>query len=176
MSTELFKTRRSIKKYKSEQISDEELDLILEAGTYAPTGRNSQSPIIVAIQDPELLKELSLANAAVLGMESDPFYGAPAVLVVLEDKNWPTFVYDGSLVMGNLMLAAHSLGLGSCWVQCRLREAADGRSTEEYVRDILHFPETHRLEAILALGVIDTHPEPYTPDQLRTDKIHYETF
>jgi nitroreductase len=78
--------------------------------------------------------------------------------------------------MANMHLMADSLGLGSCWVQCRLRGAVDGRSTEEYVRDILHFPETHRLEAILALGVIDTHPAPYTPDQLRMDKVHYETF
>ena len=99
-----IKTRRSIRKYKAEQITDE-LDAILEAGTYAATGMGKQSPVIVVVQKPELIAKLSKMNAAVMGTTSDPFYGAPTVLIVLADPERGTYVEDGSLVMGNLMLA-----------------------------------------------------------------------
>lgn len=112
-----IKTRRSIKKYKSDIISDEIIDSIIDAGTYAPSGMNKQSAIIVAVKDKETRDKLSKLNAKIMGNESiDPFYGAPVVLVVLADKNVRTYLYDGSLVMSNLMLAAHSLGVGSCWI------------------------------------------------------------
>lgn len=100
-----IKTRRSIRKYKAEQITDEQLDAILEAGTYAATGMGKQSPVIVVVQKPELIAKLSKMNAAVMGTTSDPFYGAPTVLIVLADPERGTYVEDGSLVMGNLMLA-----------------------------------------------------------------------
>ena len=121
MSTEIFKTRRSIKKYKPMQITEGELNHILEAGTYAPTGRNKQSPIIVAIQNGELIEKLSRANAAVLGMSSDPFYGAPTVVVVFADSECHTGFEDACLVAGNILNAAHAIGLGSCWIH-RARE------------------------------------------------------
>ena len=111
-----IKTRRSIRKYKAEQITDEQLDAILEAGTYAATGMGKQSPVIVVVQKPELIAKLSKMNAAVMGTTSDPFYGAPVVLIVLADKARPTYIYDGSLVMGNLMLEAEAQGIGSCWI------------------------------------------------------------
>lgn len=118
--------RRSIRRYKPEQITREELDTVLEAGKYAPTAMNRQSPIIVALQNKEDIAVLSKLNAAVMGSSSDPFYGAPTVLVVLADAANVNAVADGSLVMGNLMNAAYALGLGSCWVN-RAREvfAAD---------------------------------------------------
>lgn len=111
-------TRTSVKKYKSDPVAKELLDKIIEAGTYAPTGRNAQSPIILAVSNTQVRDELSSLNAKVLGAPegTDPFYGAPVVLVVLADKNRNTRVYDGSLVMGNLQLAAHALGLGACWI------------------------------------------------------------
>lgn len=112
-----LKERRSIRKYKKEQIREEQLKLILEAGTYAPTGMGAQSPIMVVVQDSETIKELSKMNAEVMGTTSDPFYGAPTVIVVLADKSKSsTYIEDGSLVMGNLMNAAHSLGVDSCWI------------------------------------------------------------
>ena len=111
-----IKERRSVKSYKPDAVPAELLDAILEAGTYAPTGRNMQSPIIIAVTDKAVRDRLARLNAEVMGMDGDPFYGAPAVLVVLADADVSTAVYDGSLVMGNLMLAAHSLGLGSCWI------------------------------------------------------------
>lgn len=114
-------TRRSVRKYLDTPVPAEVIDRIITAGLYAPTGRNMQSPIIVAVTDRELRDRLSRMNAAVMGSDGDPFYGAPAVLVVLADRNCRTHVYDGSLVMGNLMNAAHAVGLGSCWIH-RARE------------------------------------------------------
>lgn len=112
-----IKTRRSIRKYKGEMIPEEIIDKIIEAGTYAASGMNRQPSIIVAVKDRELRNKIAKLNAKVMGREDiDPFYGAPVVLVVLADKNSPTYIYDGSLVMGNLLLAAHSLNIGSCWI------------------------------------------------------------
>ena len=119
-----LKTRRSCRAYKPEQITQEELDAVLEAGTWAPTGRGLQAPIMVAVQDPETVKTLSRLNAAVLGSEGDPFFGAPTVIVVLADRSVRTHVYDGSCVMTNLLNAAHAIGLGSCWIH-RAREVFD---------------------------------------------------
>ena len=115
MIKELF-SRRSVRKYKKDMIPKDVLERIIEAGTYAPTGRNLQAPVIIAVTDKTMRDRLSKLNAEIMGVESDPFYGAPVVLVVLADKSVPTYVYDGSLVMGNLMLAAHSEGIGSCWI------------------------------------------------------------
>ena len=111
-----LKTRRSVKKYRPDQITKNELIQVLEAGMNAPTGMNRQSPVMVVVQDPETVKQLSSMNAAVMGVSSDPFYGAPTVIVVLADSTVPTYLYDGSLVMGNLLNAAHALGLGACWI------------------------------------------------------------
>ena len=108
--------RRSIRRYQSKQITREELDAVVRAGVCAPSGKNGQSAIIVAVQDKATRDELSRLNAAVLGTQSDPFYGAPTVLVVLADANSPYAVEDGSLVLGNLMNAAQAIGLGSCWI------------------------------------------------------------
>lgn len=119
-----LKERRSIKAYKPEQIKEEELQKILEAGTYAPNGMGMQSAKMIVVQDKEtrdLLSKLNAANFPGGPVDIDPFYGAPTVLVVLADKNRPTCVEDGSLVMGNLMNAAHAVGVGSCWIH-RARE------------------------------------------------------
>lgn len=109
-------SRRSIRKYKQDPIPEEILNKILEAGTYAPTGMNKQAPIIIAVTNKEMRDRLSKMNAAIMGVETDPFYGAPVVLVVLANKEVRTAVYDGSLVMGNLMQAAYDSGVGSCWI------------------------------------------------------------
>ena len=116
--------RRSIRKYKPEQITREELDIILQAGICAPTGKNRQSPILIAVQNKEVRDLLSLMNAQVLGMDVDPFYGAPTVVVVLAKADSPHAVQDGSLVLGNMMTAAKAIGLGSCWIN-RAREVFD---------------------------------------------------
>ena len=115
-------TRRSIRKYEARQIEDGELMAVLEAGTYAPTAKGTQSPLIIAVQDREDRDELSRINARIWGREDfDPFYGAPTVVLVLAEAGNPNGVQDASLVLGNLMNAAHAVGLGSCWIN-RIRE------------------------------------------------------
>ena len=132
---ELLRTRRSVRRFKPDMIPADVLDQIIEAGTYAPTGMGRQSPIILAVTDRELRDRLSRWNAEIMGTDSDPFYGAPVVLVVLADKSVPTHVYDGSLVMGNLMLAAHALGVGSCWIH-RAREEFERPEGKELLRSL----------------------------------------
>ena len=113
-----LRTRRSIRSYKPEQITDEELQAVLEAGTWAPTAKGCQDPWIVAVQNPALLERISRMNAAVWGRDIDPFYGAPTYVLVFasDPETWKNAVPDGSLVLGNMMLAAHAIGLGSCWI------------------------------------------------------------
>lgn len=113
---EVLKTRRAIRAYQDKMPERELIAQIVEAGTYAPTGMGRQSPVIVAVTNREIRNRLSRLNAGIMGNDSDPFYGAPVVLVVLADKQCPTYLYDGTLVMGNLMNAAHAVGLGSCWI------------------------------------------------------------
>lgn len=108
--------RRSCRTYKKEQISDTELDAILTAGEWAPSGMGAQSPMLVALQNPEVIAKVSKLNSEVIGKDMDPFYGAPTVIVVFADGSKATYLEDGSLAMGNLMNAANSLGVASCWV------------------------------------------------------------
>lgn len=128
-------TRRSIRKYKPDMLPREVIDRIAEAGTYAPTGKNQQSPIIIAVTNKALRDRMAQMNAEVLGIDSDPFYGAPVVLVVLAERSNPNHVYDGSLVMANLMLAAHALGVGSCWIN-RAREVFDNDEGKTILADL----------------------------------------
>lgn len=125
MSTEtlhVIKNRRSIRKYKPMQVTDQQLHTVLEAATYAPTGKGAQSPIIIAVQNKEDCDALRRMNAEILGITGDPYYGAPTIVAVLADKSVrPTFVEDGSCVLASLMLAAEATGLGTCWVH-RARE------------------------------------------------------
>ena len=113
-----MKERRSIRKYKADMVPQEILDQIIEAGLYAASGKGTQNTIIIQVTKKELRDEIAEMNRKIGGWEEgfDPFYGAPAMLIVLARKDWPTGIYDGSLVMGNLMLAAHDLGIGSCWI------------------------------------------------------------
>lgn len=130
-----LKERRSIRAYQAQQIKDEELEVILEAGAYAPTGMGKQSPVMVAVQDPQTVKKLSKMNAQVLGSpDMDPFYGAPTVVVVLADKTIPTYVEDGSLVLGNLMNAAHAVGVDSCWIH-RAKEVFESEEGQQLLKE-----------------------------------------
>lgn len=128
-------TRRSIRSYKPDAVPKELLDKIIEAGTYAATGMGAQSPIIIAVTDKKVRDKLSRMNAAVMGSQEDPFYGAPVVLIVLADKSRGTYLYDGSLVMGNLMLAAHALGIGSCWIH-RAKEEFETPEGKEILKSL----------------------------------------
>lgn len=112
-----LKERRSCRKYKAEQVPQESLDKILEAGTFAASGMGKQSAIIIAVTNKEIRDKISELNARVMGKTGvDPFYGAPEILVVLANKACPTYIHDGSLVLGNMMNEAESLGLATCWI------------------------------------------------------------
>ena len=130
-----LKERRSCRSYRKNSIPNEILDQILEAGTYAATGMGKQAPIMIAVTDPETRDRLSRMNTAVMGVNSDPFYGAPVVIVVLADRSIPTYLYDGSLVIGNLMNAAHALGIGSCWIH-RAKEEFSSEEGKALLRSL----------------------------------------
>ncbi len=124
----VLESRRSCRRFKPDMISDEELKAIVRAGTYAATGMGKQSPIIIAVTDKTVRDEISEANRKIGGWDEgfDPFYGAPVILIVLAKKEVGTYLYDGSLVMGNLMNAAESLGVASIWIH---------RAKEEFESD-----------------------------------------
>ena len=128
-----MKERRSIRSYEEKQITDAELDAVLEAGTYAATGMGKQSPKMVVVQDKDTIAQLSKLNAQVMGKDTDPFYGAPTVVIVFADKNIPTYVQDGTLVLGNLMLGAYAAGLGSCWIN-RAKEVFEMPEGKEFMK------------------------------------------
>lgn len=162
-------TRRSVRKYTAEPVKDEVLDKVLEAGLYAPTAKNNQKPIMVAVRDKETIDKLSKANAAIMGVETDPFYGAPCVIVVLADPAMPTWIDDGSLVMGNLLNAAHALGLGSCWIN-RAREYYDTAEGKELLKK-WGIPESYRGVGNCILGYPDEEPAPKERQEGRIVKI-----
>lgn len=123
----VMETRRSCRNFDPDKmISETDLNAIIKAGTYAPTGMGKQSPIIIAVTNKEMRDKISEANAKIMGTNIDPFYGAPVILIVLANKASGTYQYDGSLVMGNLLNAAESLGLGSIWIH---------RAKEEFESD-----------------------------------------
>lgn len=128
-------TRRSVRKYKNDAIDESIIQSICEAGVMAPSGRNLQSPIIIAVSNKELRDRMSKLNAEVMGSDADPFYGAPVVLVVLANKDSSNYIYDGSCVMENLMLAAHSYGLGSCWIH-RAKQVFDSEEGKAILKDL----------------------------------------
>ncbi|SBW06316.1 Nitroreductase [uncultured delta proteobacterium] len=133
MNTEalkVLKERRSVRKYKPQQITDAELDAVLEAGTYAPSGKGKQPCIIIAVQNKDDIAQLSKMNAAVWGKNIDPYYGAPTILLVLSNTESSTPVEDGSAVITYLTVAAAAVGLGTCWVnrERQMFESAEGKA------------------------------------------------
>lgn len=157
----VIETRRSCRRYKPEQITDEELKAVLEAGTYAPTSRGMQSPYIVAVQNEEVLSRLAKMNADIMGVTSNPYYDAPTCVLVFAPSLANNPVQDGSCVLENMMLAAHALGLGSCWIH-REREMF---ATEEGRRLMEEWGLPEGLMGIgaLALGYPDGETAPAKP-------------
>lgn len=131
-----IQNRRSVKEYKAEQITDEELTAVLEAGMNAPSGGNRQSPVFIAVQNQEWIQKLCKLNAEIAGAPEgfDVFYGAPTIILVLADKNAPDAVQDGSLCLGNMFNAAYALGLGSRWIN-RIRETFETELGKELLKE-----------------------------------------
>lgn len=132
---EAIKERRSIRKYEDREVSEEIIKKICELGLMAPSGMNKKSPIIIAIKDKKMRDRLSKLNASFLNSSSDPFYGAPVVLIVLADKNIPTYIYDGSCVIENLLLASYAYGLGSCWIH-RAKEEFNSEEGKQILKEL----------------------------------------
>ena len=165
-----LKTRRSIRRYKADQLPDELLDQVLEAGIYAASGMNTQGVRLVAVRDRETRDLLSKWNAAVMGSTSDPFYGAPCVVVVLADPDlYGGWVEDGALALGNMMNAAYSLGLGSCWIH-RAKQVFDTPEGKELLRK-WGLPENLRGVGNCILGYPDEEPAPKARNEGRILKI-----
>lgn len=169
MMDELLKTRRSVRKYRPEQVPDKLLDDVLEAGLYAPSAMNNQGPVMVAVREKATRDRLSRMNAAVMGAGGDPFYGAPCVIIVLADPDRLTWVEDGSLVMGNLLNAAHELGLGSCWIH-RAREMFDSEEGKALLKQ-WDIPERYRGIGCCILGYADETPAAKKRAENRIRKI-----
>ena len=158
---DIIRTRRSYRNYKPEQITDEQLNAVLEAGTYAPTSRGLQSPFIVAVQNNELKSLLAKMNAEIMGVTTNPYYNAPTYVLVFVPAEAPNGIQDASLVLENMMLAAHAQGLGSCWIH-REREMF---ATEEG-KDLMKqwgLPEGLVGIGALALGYPNAEPTPAKP-------------
>ncbi len=164
MDNEVLKAireRRSIRRFKPEQVTDEELKTILEAGTWAPTGHGSQDPWIVAVQNEALRKRLTQLNAQIMGVSSDPYYGAPTLVLVFASKDNENNYRDGSLVLGNMMLAAHSIGLASCWInrEDKMFETAEGKQ----IMKKLNLPDGLMGVGALSLGYAASQPKTVKP-------------
>ena len=155
----LIKTRRSVRAYKTDPVPEELLNPVLEAGTWPRTAMGRQSPVIVAVTDKTYRDKLSQLNAAVMGKDADPYYGAPAVVVVLAEGN--NFLQDGSCVLENMMLAAHCLGLGSVWVNREL-EIFDSDAGKALLRE-WNLPESLRGVGAIALGYPAAPAKPAAP-------------
>lgn len=165
-----IKTRRSVRSFTADPIPEETLAQIIEAGTYAASGMNRQSPIIIAVTNKELRDKLSRWNSEIMGTgpDFDPFYGAQTVLIVLADRSMPTYVYDGSLVMGNLMLAAADLGVASCWIH-RAKEEFDSEAGKAILAEL---GITGDYEGI-GHCVLGYPTEPVNPDLPRKENYVY---
>lgn len=169
----LMQNRRSVRKYTEETVSEDKIEKILQAGLLSASGRAIRPWEFIVVRDREVLNQMSNARAAGAAMLT----GADCAIVVLGDETkTDVWTEDCSIAMANMHLMADALGVGSCWIQGRLRMAADGRTTENYLRELLKFPENLKLEAILSLGMPQSHPAAYELETLDWSKIHREIF
>ena len=147
---ENIKNRRSIRSYKNNPVPEDLLNLVLEAGSYAPSGMGRQSPTIIAIKDKKYRDIISKLNAKVMNRDADPYYGAPIIILVLADSTISTYVEDGTCALENMMLAASSLGLGTVWVH-REKEIFDSKEGKALLKE-WNLPETLKGVGSIALG------------------------
>ena len=165
--------RRSVRKYKNEKIPREQLEMILNAGLISPSGRNRRPWEFIVVEDKEVLASLAKARDHGASM----LEGAGAAIVVFADPELTdVWTEDCCIVMSNMHMMAAALGVGSCWIQGRLRVSADGRTTEAYIKELLGVPEKYKLEAMLSLGVPNEFPEGHKLEELPKEKVHWEVY
>ena len=170
---QIMQNRRSVRNYTGEKIPKEKLDKILQAGLLSASGRNKKPWEFVVVQEKETLEKLSHCRVGAAKMLKN---AGCAILVFANPDKTDVWVEDCSIAMSNMHLMADSLGLGSCWIQGRLREAENGESTEAYCRTLLSVPNEYDLEAILSIGILEEHPKAHTLEELERGKIHYEAY
>lgn len=170
---EVMQKRRSVRTYTEEAVTEENITRILQAGLLSASGKAIRPWEFIVVRNKETLKKMSECRIA----GSKMLESADCAIVVLGDEEKSdVWVEDCSVAMANMHLMADSLGVGSCWIQGRLREAPGGVTTEAYLRELLEFPENIRLEAVLSLGMPQKHPEAYRLESLLTEKVHKERF
>ena len=170
---ELMINRRSVRKYSDVLVTDEQIKTITTAALLSPSGHSKYPCEFIVVKDRETLEKMSHCRVAVAKMLNN----ASCAIVTIADKNKSdTVIEDSSISMMNMHLMAASLGLGSCWIQLRVRESEDGRSSEEYIREILNIPENYLCQAILSIGNLDKAPKPHDLNKLNFDKIHNNMF
>lgn len=169
----LLQNRRSIRQYTGEPIPAEQLEQVLQAGLLSVSSRGRRPWELIVIQNRDTLTKMSQCRQAGAGMLTQ---ADCAIVVIADSEKTDVWTEDCSVVMSNMHLMATNLGLGSCWIQGRLRQAADGRSAEEYLRELLGFPAQYRLQAMLSLGMPAQHPEAHSLEAWMLEKIHREKF
>ncbi len=170
---EIMQNRRSVRTYTGEKIPKDKLEKILQAGLLSPSGRNRKPWEFVVVQEKDMLEKLSHCRVGAAKMLEN---AGCAIVVFADPEKTDVWVEDCSITMSNMHLLADALGLGSCWIQGRLREAENKESTEAYCRSLLNVPDKYVLEAILSIGVCNEHPKAHTLEELEVAKVHYETF
>lgn len=170
---EIMRTRRSVRKYTAQEISDDDIKKILSAALLAPSGHSKYPCEFIVVKDRETLKKMSTCRVNVAKM----LEGAACAVVVIADKEKSdTLIEDCAVAMMNMELEAAALGIGNCWIQVRGRDAEDGSTSENYLRGILNFPENFMCQSILSLGYAEKIPRQRELDKLKFEKIHYEKF
>lgn len=169
----IMQNRRSVRNYTEEPVLEEKLDRILQAGLLSASSRSIRPWELIVIQDKEMLKRMAECRTGAAKMLK---HAAAAVVVVGNEDLSDVWIEDCAIVMANMHLMADSLGVGSCWIQGRLRETPSGKSTEEYLRAFLAFPQAYRLAAILSLGMPEQHAAKHELSEIAMEKIHYEKF
>ncbi len=170
---ELLQNRHSIRQYTTQSIPEDDLKKILQAALLSASSRAIRPWEIILVQDKTMLQKLSECRINSAKM----LEGAQAAVVVIADTTKSdVWIEDCAIVMANMHLCADSLGLGSCWIQGRLRETPEGETTDAYVRQLLNIPSPYQLEAILSLGIPISHKPPTSLETLSWEKVHRETF
>ncbi len=170
---DMMRNRRSVRDYTQEEIPEEKIKKVLQAGLLSASGRARRPWEFILVRDKTVLRKMAgcREGAAKMLEKADA-----AIVVVANPKLTDVWVEDCSIAMANMHLMADSLGIGSCWIQGRLRTASDGRTAEEFLRELLGFPDSYRLEAILSMGTAKEHPKGYSLDKLLQEKIHVESY
>ena len=170
---DMLKKRRSIRQYTEEKITEEQLQMVINAGLLSPSSRSIRPWELIVVQNKDTLQKMSECRVGSAKMLAN---ASVAIVVIADAEKSDVWTEDCSIVMSNMHLMADSLGLGSCWIQGRLRQTPDGHSTKDYLRDILGYPEGMHLEAVLSLGIPAVHPEGHSLDEIPENKVHYEKY